>query len=157
LSQRIDREDASAFWRSRLGFRMSQSDHYSMLYNAALNNPPEVERRLKLLEDNMKAVYYWFALKGIVLPMPDQKLLAVLLDQPDQFTLQRALDEDEPLVSYGFFSARDNVAVSSGQRLDFPSVQFSKQMQAHYLAGWDRDALLKDTSVNLPAGKTLDE
>jgi len=157
LAGRIDREEASAYWRAKLGFRMSQSDHYSLLYNAALNDPPEVQQRLKALEDNMRGVYYWFVMKGIPLPVPNQKLVAVLLDQPDQFTIQRALIEDEPLVSDGFFSPRDNVVVFSAQRLDDASVKFAKQMQGYYQQGWDRDSLLKGDKTSKLAGKRADE
>jgi uncharacterized protein DUF1570 len=155
LAQRIDKEEASNYWRGRLGFRISQSDHYSLLYNAAVNDPEEVQRRLKMLEENMKAVYYWFALRGIALNMPEQKLVCVLLDQPEQFRLQRQLIEDEPLVTDGFFSARDNVVVFSAQRLDDASMLFSKQMQANYQKGWDRAQLLQGKG-NL-AGSSPDE
>lgn len=157
LAKRIDREDASNYWRGRLGFRMSQSDHYTLLYNAALNDPPEVQQRLKALEENMKAVYYWFALRGVALPMPEQKLVCVLLDQPDQFQLQRQLIEDEPLVTDGFFAARDNVVVFSTQRLDMASQMFGRQMQALYQQGWDKEKLLKGEASGLLAGKTPDE
>jgi hypothetical protein len=157
LANKLEREDAAAYWRSRLGFRVSTSDHYALLYNAALNNPPEVEQRLKALEDNLRAVCLWFALKGVALNLPDQKLVAVLLDQPDQFTIQRALIEDEPLVSDGFFSPRDNVVVFSAQRLDDASVRFAKQMQGFYQQGWDRDALLKGSTTSRLAGKSADQ
>jgi hypothetical protein len=157
LAKRIDREDLSTYWRGRLGFRMSQSDHYSLLYNAQLADPPEVERRLKLLEENMRGVYYWFAFRGIPLAMPSQKMVGVLLDQPDQFKVQRALIEDEPLVADSFFSARDNVAVFSAQRLDDASTLFGRQMQGSYAQGWDRAALLKGTAASKIAGKSIDE
>jgi len=155
LAQRIDKENASNHWRGRLGFRISQSDHYSLLYNAAVNDPPEVQRRLKMLEDNMRAVYYWFALRGVALNMPEEKLVCVLIDQPEQFRLQRALIEDEPLSTDGFFSARDNVVVFSAQRLDDASVLFNKQMQALYQKGWERESLLQG-KANL-AGAQPDE
>lgn len=148
---------SAQYWRNRIGFRLSESDHYALLYNAALNNPPEVEQRLRALEDNMRAVYFWFALKGVALNLPEQKLVAVLLDQPDQFTVQRALIEDEPLVSDGFFSPRDNVVVFSAQRLDDASVRFSKIMQGYYQQGWDRDALLKGSTTSRLVGKSPDE
>jgi len=157
LAQRIEREDASNFWRAKLGFRMSQSDHYSLLYNAPSNNPPEVDRRLKDLEENMKGVYFWFALRGVVLNMPEQKLVAVLLDQPDQFIIQRQFVEDEVLVSDGFFAPRDNVVVFSAQRLDFAGVQFDKIMQGYWSQGWDRQALLEGKGASKLAGKSVDE
>lgn len=157
LAKRIDREDLTNYWRGKTGYRLSQSDHYSVLYSAPLADPPEVERRLKLLEENLKGVYYWFAFRGIQLPIPTDKLVVVLLDQPEQFKLQRALIEDEPLVTDGFFSARDNVVVLSTQRLDDASVLFGRQMQGLYGQGWDRTALLKGTRASKLAGKSIDE
>lgn len=157
LTKPVEREDTAKFWRSRLGFRESQSEHYSLLYNTSLADPPEVTQRLKLLEENMRAVYYWFALKGIALKIPDQKLVTVLLDQPEQFKVQRALIEDEPLVADGFFATRDNVVVFSNQRLDNESILFKRQMQSYYQQGWDRKALLEGKGLNRLAGKSQDE
>jgi len=114
LAKPVEREDNANHWRAKLGFRVSSSDHYSMLYNAALNDPPEVKERLKALEENMRAVYIWFALKGVVLQMPDQKLVTVLLDQPSQFTLQRQLIEDEPSSPTG--SSRRGTTSPSSRR-----------------------------------------
>lgn len=157
LAQPIEREDLANYWRGRLGFRVTPSEHYALLYNTQLSDPPEVAHRLKLLEENMKAVYYYFALKGIALKMPEEKLVAVLLDQPEQFKVQRALIEDEPLVADGFFAARDNVVVFSNQRLDNESILFKRQMQAYYQQGWDRKSLLEGKGLNRVAGKSIDE
>ena len=55
--------------------------------------PPEVQTRLKLLEQHMKGFYYWFALKGIALPVPTDKLVCLLVDQPSEFLKQRAVVE----------------------------------------------------------------
>ncbi len=157
LAKPIEREDTANYWRSRLGFRVTPSDHYALLYNTQLSDPPEVSQRLKLLEENMKSVYYYFALKGITMKVPDQKLVAVLLDQPEQFKVQRALIEDEPLVADGFFAARDNVVVFSNQRLDNESILFKRQMQGYYQQGWDRKSLLEGKGINKLAGKSVDE
>jgi len=143
LAKRTEREDSAERWRGKLGFRRSDSDHYVLLYSAALSDPPEAKRRLDLLEQNMKAVYCWFALKGQVLKLPDEKLVAVLIDDPAEFIVQRHMIEDEPLVSDGFFSARDNVVVFSAQRLDEASQLFNARMRARYAQGWDRASLLK--------------
>lgn len=155
LAKPIEKEELASQWRAKLGFRISQSDHYVVLYNTQLSDPPEVAQRLKLLEENMKAVYYWFALKGIAMKMPEQKHVTVLLDQPEQFKYQRAIVEDEPLVADGFFAARDNVVVFSNQRLDSESILFKRRMQGSYQQGWDRKSLLEGKAR--VAGKTPDE
>ena len=53
LDKNIDREDATQFWRNKLGFRLSQSKHYSLIYNTPVTDPPEVKQRLEALEQNM--------------------------------------------------------------------------------------------------------
>jgi hypothetical protein len=153
LDKSIDREDATRYWRNKLNFRLSQSKHYSLLYNTPVSDPPEVRQRLASLEENMRAVYFWFALKGQVLKMPEEKLVAVLISDASEFGLQQDL-QDEPLVADSFFSARDNVVVFCSQRLDAPSRAFSRQMQAYYQEGWDRAGLLQGKSAAKLAGKS---
>src|SRR5262249_22449207 len=135
---------------------LEQSDHYSLLYNAT-HATADHKHRLELLEQNMKAFYYWFALKGQQLAMPDQKLVVVMFDQPDQFIVQRELIEDEPMSTDGFFSARDNVVVFSSQRLDGPGALFARQMQGRYQDGWDEDTLLQGKGASRKAQVPLDE
>jgi len=156
LAKRIEKEDTTSYWRQKLGFRLEQSDHYSLLYNAT-HATPEHKRRLEMLEQNMKAFYYWFALRGQELAMPDQKLVVAMFDQPDQFVIQRALIEDEPLSTDGFFSARDNVVVFSSQRLDGPAALFARQMQGRYQEGWDEETLLQGKAASKKAQVTADE
>ncbi|MFO0808116.1 MAG: DUF1570 domain-containing protein [Gemmataceae bacterium] len=135
----------SAFWKARLSARAEQSAHYTLIYNAPVANPPEVKERLGMLEDQMKAFYYWFALKGVALPMPKDKLVAILIDSPDEFRKQRAVVEDEPLVSDGFYAARDHVAVFSTQRIDAPYQMFLRSTQPIWQTGFNKQGLLDGT------------
>ena len=142
LKKPSDGEVATGAWKQRLSFRLEQSDHYSLLYSSPVAGPPEVQNRLKLLEQHMKGFYYWFALKGIALPVPTDKLVCLLVDQPSEFLKQRAVLEDEPLVSDGFYANRDNVCVFSTQRVDSSYTVFSRQAQGIYSQGFERQALL---------------
>src|SRR5262245_31973877 len=90
----------------------------------------------------MRGYYYWFALKGITLPVPTEKLVCMLVDQPSEFLKQRAVVEDEPLVTDGFYANRDNVCVFSTQRVDSSYTVFSRQVQAIYSQGYERHGLL---------------
>jgi hypothetical protein len=152
LKDPITKDDQTRLWRDKLQFRLEQSEHYSLLYNAPLSSPPEVQRRLQLLEDNMRAFYYWFALRGIALPVPDQKLIAVLLDTAEDFRRQRSsASDEEPLADDGFYSARDNVVVFSNQRLDEPYHVFSRYAQTFWQSGWDRNTLLEGKGASRKA------
>jgi hypothetical protein len=142
LKKPSDGEVATSYWKQRLSFRLETSDHYSLLYSSPVASPPEVQTRLKLLEQHMKGFYYWFALKGIALPVPSDKLVCLLVDQPSEFLKQRAVVEDEPLVTDGFYANRDNVCVFSSQRVDSSYTVFSRQAQAIYSQGHERQGLL---------------
>lgn len=157
IAKRIDREGASQLWRGKLSSRMMQSDHYSLLYMSAASDPPEVKERLEALERHFKLFYYWFAMQGIALPMPDEKLVAVMIDDPTQFVNQLPLGQLEPLVSDGYYAPRDHVLIFSAVRLDAPSQLFKKKMSALYLRGWERKALLEGKGASRLKGEAIDE
>jgi hypothetical protein len=146
LEKPVDREDLTNDWKRRISMRYEQSKHYTLFYNSAISNPPEVQSRLAMLEANMKGVYFWFVMKGIALPIPSDKMVCILLDQPTEFKSYRAILEDEPLVADSFFAQRDNICVFSRERLDGPFTAFIKQTQPIYQSGMDRTALLEGTA-----------
>jgi hypothetical protein len=147
LKKPSEGEVATGNWKQRLSFRLEMSDHYSLLYNSPVAGPPEVQIRLKLLEQHMKGFYYWFALKGVALPVPTDKLVCLLVDQPSEFLKQRAVVEDEPLVTDGFYANRDNVCVFSTQRVDSSYTVFSRQAQAIYAQGFERQGLIDGSAT----------
>jgi hypothetical protein len=146
LEKAVDREDMTNEWKRRVSMRYSQTKHFTLFYNSPVSDPPEVQSRLDMLEANMRGVYYWFAMKGIALPIPDDKLVCILLDQPTEFKQYRAILEDEPLVADSFFAQRDNLCVFSRERLDGPFTAFIKQTQPIYQSGMDRGGLLDGTT-----------
>jgi hypothetical protein len=146
LDKPIDSDVRANFWQSRLSARMEKSKHYAVIYTSTNANPPEVQSRLAALESHMRAFYYWFALRGLALPMPQDKLVAILLDKPDEFRKQRAVLEDEPLVSDGFYAHRDHICVFSAQRLDTPFHVFDRQVEPLWKNGTYERAKLLDGS-----------
>lgn len=157
LDKPVDREDATNEWKRRISsMRYEQSKHYTLFYNSPVAGPPEVKDRLDMLEANMKGVYYWFAMKGVALPIPNDKMVCALLDQPTEFKNYRAMLEDEPLVADSFFAQRDNICVFSRERLDGPFTAFIKQTQPIYQSGYDRSALL-DGSAKRKVTNTIPE
>jgi hypothetical protein len=118
-------------WRKRLpNYNPANSDHYVLFHaEQTKETPPEVQRRLDLLEQNMRAFYTWFAVNDIALSIPEEKLVAVIVPDPTTFKLQRTALDAPPAVDDGFFSPRDNVAVFAAQRMDEGYQIFSKMMQ----------------------------
>jgi hypothetical protein len=145
LEKPADDETRANFWRNRLSGRMETSKHYAVIYTSANANPPEVQSRLAALENHMRAFYYWFALKGHALPVPGEKLVAVVLDTPAEFRDRSSIGE-EPLVDDGFYSHRDHICIFSAQRLDSPYQVFERQVDPLWKAGaYDRQRLLEGT------------
>jgi hypothetical protein len=143
LEKPADDETRANFWRNRLSGRMETSKHYAVVYTSASANPPEVQSRLAALENHMRAFYYWFALKGHALPVPAEKLVAVVLDTPADFRDRSSVGE-EPLVDDGFYSHRDHICIFSAQRLDSPYQVFERQIAPLWKAGaYDRMQLLE--------------
>lgn len=137
-------------WKQKLSnYTPFSSEHYVLFYGGqSATTPAEVTRRLNLLEQNMKAYYLWFALKGIVLPMPEEKLVAIMVSDTSAFKAQRTALDMPPGVSDGFFAARDNVAVFSPQRLDEAYQIFDKWMQSSvWVKGWSREPLLAGKDI----------
>ena len=84
-------------------------------------------------------------MKGVALPIPGDKMVCILLDQPTEFRQYRAILEDEPLVADSFF-ARGTTSTCTQERLDGPYTAFIKQTQPIYQSGMDRAALLDGTA-----------
>jgi len=156
LDKPIDRDDLAQFWKTRLSCRDEASKHYVVLYTAAISNPPEVQSRLEALERHMREFYYWFALKGQALPMPKEKMVAVLIDQVNDF-LQLRSAQDEPLVSDGFYAQRDQICVFSAQRTDAPFQAFIRQTHPIWQRGFERAKLLDGTETRKVNTTTPDE
>jgi hypothetical protein len=109
-------------WKSRLSFERYQpaekeKGHYTLVHNNPSNDSPEVQGRLNRLEDNLQTFFYWFALRGKVMSVPGQRLIAIMPATLRDFesTKQKF---DAPVVADGFFAHRDNIAVLAHQRLD---------------------------------------
>jgi len=118
LAKEPQREDAGLRWRDKFGeFKEERSKHYVLCYDGKL--PAQVKQRLQRLEENMRGFYYWFALRGKVLPVPDRKLVAFLVDNKETFLAQhKDIFDDVELTSDGFYDRRENIAVFSAYRLD---------------------------------------
>jgi hypothetical protein len=128
----------------KLGSRFKaprESPHYVLLYDAK-EERPDISTRLTRLEDTFKAFFYWFALKGVVLQLPDHRLVAVLTDSPDYFKELRRRFDSGPLVADGFYARRENVAVFSSRRLDLAYDALSKVTKDMWERGWDPEKLL---------------
>jgi len=127
-------------------YKPVQGEHYVLLHNidAKEKVPAEVESRLRKLENNYHNFYYWFALKGVVPKVPDERLVAVLVGgtNQDQFNRQRKIFDDQPLVVDGFLARSDNVVILANHRLDSDYSALVKK-SADYWSVIPQDSALK--------------
>lgn len=151
LKRAPKKADMGVTWKERLGgnFKITSSDHYVALYDMQTNEPIEVKNRLRQMEQNFQSFYYWFALRGKYLPMPDRRQVVVMVDKPDEFhNLHQAFDL-QPLASDGFYSSRENLAVLSNTSLDEAYDALSKASNDMWVnQGWNKETLLKGAWKN---------
>jgi hypothetical protein len=131
-------------WRQRLNsaYHLSDKGHYTLLHQLPKSENAELQSRLDRLENTLRGFYYWFALKGVALPVPQQRLLAVLVAQKEEFERNRQMFEVPFLVADGFHARRDNLAIFSANRLDEP-YQALKDFVKPELAKHDTTQLLR--------------
>jgi hypothetical protein len=144
MSARISQDDVAIDWQNRLGnYKVKKSPHYVLLYNSPENEPAEVQEYLERLEDNYRSFFDWFALKAKVLPVPTRRLVAVLVNRPDEFRSYRHVFDEAPTAADGFFARRENLAVFSSQRLDEAFDLLTKITNPLWQSGWNMDSLLQ--------------
>src|SRR5262249_55092917 len=85
LARAVDRENVAGKWDKALpGYKGSQNDNQRF----ALVHPGAVAAArpyLDRLERSFKTYYYWWALRGLTLPVPAQRQVAVLAASREDF------------------------------------------------------------------------
>jgi hypothetical protein len=113
-----------------------------MLFQTNKSTPAEVKTRLNQLENQFKLFYYWFAMHGQILPMPQERLVAVLVPEREEFERQQKIFESTHLVDDGFFARRENLVVLSQMRIDTPYLALVDHDKPLW-TDFDRDQMLK--------------
>jgi hypothetical protein len=163
MAKPITKGDASDVWRTKVldGYKVLKSDHYALLHNLKDDKPADVENRLKRLEANYRAFFYWFTLKGKVLTVPDQRLVAVLVSRGEEFKRQQQIFDALPTVADGFLARRDNLAIFSLERTDLASEALERNTKSLWqqlrtdrdasLMGWPRKSI-DNSKLDLASG-----
>jgi hypothetical protein len=124
LDRPIKADSVAAAWKGKLPngsrYKITETDthHYAVLHASATDSAAEVKVQLDNLENTLRSYYYFFALKGLALPLPQQRLLAVVPGTEEDLNLLHGLLTSGPMVSDGFFARRENLTVLSSRRLD---------------------------------------
>jgi hypothetical protein len=104
--------------------------------------PPEVKSRLLLLEQNLHRYYYWFALRGIALPAPTERLPVIVPFQADEFKMLNEQLAAAPVSGNGFVGRREGVLVLASQRRDPQFLLFEKYASKYWTDGLNYNAVL---------------
>jgi hypothetical protein len=136
--------DRATAWKDRLtgNFKIRTTTHYAALYNSR-DGEVDVENRLARLEQSFKNFFYWFAFKGIALTPPDQKLVVIFVDKPEEYAaLYQAFDA--PLLSGdGFLARRENIGIYCMTPVDEAYDMLAKSSaQAWTVEKWNKTDLL---------------
>jgi hypothetical protein len=147
LAANLERMDKANQWKDRLAYQaVSVSKHYAIVHQE--NTQDSANRRLDALENNLRTVYLWFALRGRALPAPAEKMVAVIVGDATEYRRYRDTFEAQNLAADGFHARRENLAVFSGRRLDRASVNFEQLVKDVYRSSRPED-LAKPKLPNL--------
>jgi hypothetical protein len=135
-------EDADT-WKARLNApAIKISGHYAVLYWNHDSTESEVDRRLVQLNENFYGFFLWHATRGIVLPVPDKPLIAILAHKESAMpAFSHALDGLSQATD-AFYSPDHNLLVLSPEPLDEVSRSFLRQNQHLFNKGFSRSGLL---------------
>jgi hypothetical protein len=136
-------------------YKKTDSSHfYTLVHSFPSAKAVEVKDRLDLLEENFRTFYYYFALKGISLPLPKERLVVLLANRRKDFLGLREQFASAPLVTDGFFSRHQNLVVLSPDHLDEAYEALETSTRGHWQDTYDRrKILLKPVAVKPVLGQ----
>jgi hypothetical protein len=145
MDQPLTRSDSDEARRMFNRFKSKQSRHYVLFYDSS-SERPEIDSRLRRLEENYQSFFYWFALKGYALTPPNYRLVAVLIEDSKKFKDQEKAFDSPPLVADGFLARRENLAVFSMVPLEEIYDSMVKATKEAWSQGWNQERLLRKDS-----------
>jgi len=158
MDRKITKDDAAAYyWQNKLGnYKLkvdSEYPHYVLLHSPSTSgsaDSPDVASRMKRLEENYRAFYYWFVLKGKVQSVPDYRLVAILVNKPEEYQENHKSFDNIPTADDGFYARRENLAFFSATPLDEGYEALDKSMSNLWKEGWTRKDLLDGKTKSPP-------
>jgi hypothetical protein len=146
-------------WRARLveGYKLDLPDgaHYAVIHNSSGPSSEEYKSALADLENTFRGYYYWWALRGIALPVPRERQVVVVTHEPSDFRRLHDLLAAGPVVVDGYFARREGLTVMSAKRLDEPYDALDKFSSNWWHRGFKPDqVLLGKNTVGVPRGSS---
>jgi hypothetical protein len=137
-------KDPSGPWKEYLqrDKQVERSAHY-VLYHDLQNlgtDAGEARVRLERLETNLRIYYFWFALNGYVLPVPEERIPVAMLS--NNLTQEQKKLGATAIEADGFLARREGLAFLSSRRWD-ENYDLLEKFSTSRLSGRDRQELLK--------------
>jgi hypothetical protein len=151
LAKPVDSTDTAGPWRKQLltrSYQTTLSAHYALLQN----DNAAAESRIKRMEDALQGYYYWFAVRGLQLPVPGQRLVGVLTSDSREFKRLHSTLDSTPIVSDAFYARHENLVVFSSRRLDDSYEHLKMMSDPLWAAGFSLEDLLKGKGFPTKAG-----
>jgi hypothetical protein len=130
------------------GYKLTETPHYLLVHNAANDTAVEIKTHADHLENALRGFYYWFALRGITLKVPQNRQVVVLTTKADDFEQLHKVLTSGPLVVDGFFARRESLAVMHSQRQDDPYKALSTYWENWKSKGYMRFELLQNKNTS---------
>ena len=149
LDRKAKDSSAVASWYSKLlpGYKPAETPHYLLVHNLMGDVAAEIKPHIEHLENALRGFYYWFALRGIALPVPQERQVVVLTSKVDDFEQLHKILTPGPLVVDGFFARRENLVVMYSQRQDDPYKALSGFWENWKAKGYQRSELLQNKNT----------
>ncbi len=96
-------------------YQVYNSGHYTLLTQTSKE---DAKRRLDLIEETFESFFSWFVMHETPLPLPKQRLVAVVVNEPKKFQSMHVIWGSPPMAADGFTPRRENVMILAGKRLD---------------------------------------
>src|SRR5262249_55329923 len=105
--------------------------------------------------------YYWWALRGVSLPMPAERQVAVVTEKNDDFRRLKKHLTAGSVVADSFFARREGLSVFAGKRTDDPYQTLEKVSRPEWDKGYVRSEIIKSAALGVkrgvPKGQAVDE
>jgi hypothetical protein len=139
-------------WKMKVldGYKPAElpGSRFTLLHTLASDDAPAVKTTVARLDRGMKAYYYWWAFREMPLPVPEKRLVSVLMDSADDFTRLDRQAATGPVIADSFHSQHSGLAVFLNARRDAPYHNLEENAKAHWTNGWHRTEILHQKQGN---------
>lgn len=150
LDKPVANLDSFPAWQTKLlnGYKVTQNDkgHFALLHLQTKRSAEDVKPHLDQLERTYRAYYYWWALRGVVLPVAKERQTAVLAETEHFKNLRESLTAS-PVLADSFHARREAASVFASTRMDLPYDKLRKEWSQNW-GDFDRHEILAGDKLN---------